>query len=649
MKQKGSMTVFFCLITVLISALIGTCIESARTAGLRFMAQTAAGSALQSVFADYHEELWDRYRVFFHHDTDGLQDDVEEYLSYYAEPEKGIFGLPEHTDLWGLSVDEVELSESKTMLCEGGRLFLEQAVEYEKYRVAANVLEMFFEQAGILDEIGKVRSFIKRISDCMEVIQQINTLYQDVRDVVVDVRAGIQIVKDILGGRELSLKELQEKIGQIRELFLHLSKSVVNYLETAENIRVLAQELKQEYGNDEGTIYGEQIGQMEIFTSVGKIGKAILKLSDQLETLGEELTALESEVSKWFDAKTPVISEREKAEEIHLQLERIVEGCLSIMQDTESIFAENEAGDKFDQSDLDNDELADEGKGLLARVADWKNTAVLTLVLGGDAEAVKTSRISVPEMLPSNQMSEQLSEVTVKEKALFAFYVGDVFTSWMSEVQGAFAYQQEYILFGKEDSRGNLAAMAETLLAVREALNLAYLLTNTEMRMLTESVALSLVGATGLYPVVLIVQFILMTAWAFAESVWDVKSLFRGEKVAIWKTEGSWKTSLAGLISVAEAQLMSERTAEEGISLSYSDYLRIFLFLNRTEKLCAASLDMIQEEMGSVEPGFQLSDCYGSTECRIEFSSEYRIITMPLIGVLPEGRHRMTVETGYQY
>ena len=649
MKQKGSMTVFFCLITVLISALIGTCIESARTAGLRFMAQTAAGSAMQSVFADYHEELWERYRVFFHHDTDGLQNDVEEYLSYYEEPEKGVFGLPENTDLWGLSVDEVELSECKTILYEGGRLFLEQAVEYEKYRVAANVLEMFFEQAGILDEIGKVRSFIKRISGCMEVIRQINTMYQDVRDVVVDVQAGIKIIKDILDSRELSLKELQEKIGQIGELFSHLSQSVVNYLETAENIYALVQELKQEYGDEEGTIYGEQIGQMEMFTSVGKIGKAVLKLKDRLEMVGEELAALESEVSEWFDAKTPVISEREKAEDIRLRLEKIVEGCLSIMKDTESIFAENEAGDKFDQSDLEDEELADEGKGLLARVRDWKNMAVLTLVLGGDAEKVKKSRISVPEMLPSNQMSERLSEVTVVEKALFAFYIGDVFTSWMSEEQGEFAYQQEYILFEKEDSHGNLVAMAETLLAVREALNLAYLLANEEMRMLTESVALSLVGATGLYPVVLIVQFILMAAWAFAESVWDVKSLFRGEEIPIWKTEGSWKTSLAGLISVPEAQSSPERTSEKGISLSYNDYLRIFLFLNRTEKLCVASLDMIQEEMGRVDAGFLLSDCYGSAECRVEFSSENRLITMPLIGVLPEGRHRVTVETGYQY
>lgn len=649
MKKKGSMTVFFCLITVLIGALIGTCIESARTAGLRFMAQTAVGSVLQSVFADYHEELWDRYQVFFHHDTDGLQDDMEEYLSYYAEPEKGIFGLPEYTDLWGLSVDEVEVNESKTMLSDGGRLFLEQAVEYEKYRVAVNVLEMFLEQAGVLDEIGKVRSFIKRIGGCMEVIQQVNTLYQDVRDVVVDVQAGIQVIKGLLGGRELSLKDMLEKIGQIRELFLHLSQSVVNYLETAESILALVEDLKREYGNEEGTIYSEQIAQMEVFTAAGKIGKAVLKLRDRLETVGEELAALESEMNEWFDAKTPDKSELEKAEEIHLRLEKIVESCLSIMQDTESIFAENEAGDKFDQSELDNDELADEGKGLLARVKDWKNMAVLTLVLGGDAETVKKNRISASEMLPSNQMLEQLTDVTIMEKALFAFYIGEVFTSWISEEQGEFAYQQEYILFGKEDSWVNLAAMAETLLAVREALNLAYILTTSEMRMLTESVALSLVGATGLYPVVLIVQFILMMAWAFAESVWDVKSLFRGEEVPIWKTEGSWKTSLAGLISAPEAQAASKRVAENGISLSYNDYLRIFLFLNRTEKLCAASLDMIQEEMGRLEPGFLLSDCYGAAECRVEFSSAYRIITMPLIGVLPKGRHRVRVEIGYQY
>lgn len=648
MKQKGSMTVFFCLITVLISALISTCIESARTAGLRLMAQTAAGSALQSVFADYHEELWNQYQVFFHYDPDGLQNDMEKYLSYYAEPGKGLSGLSKYTDLWGLSVDEVKITGSETMLSEGGRLFLEQAVEYEKYRVAANVLEVFFEHAGVLDEIETVRSFVKRISGCMEVIQQGNTLYQDVRDIVVDVQAGLQVIKGLLGERELSLNDLQKKIGQIRELCFHLSQRVADYLETSENIRVLVEELKQEYGNDEGTIYGEQIGQMEVFTEAGKIGKSILKLKDRLEMVGEELVVLESDVSEWIGADTPDKSEPEKAEEICLRLKRIVESYLSIIWEAESIFAENEAGNKFNQI-IDKDELADEGKGLLARVKDWKNMAVLTMVLGDDVQNVKKNRISKPELLPSNQMSGQLSDVTITEKALFAFYIADVFSSWMSEEQGEFAYQQEYILFGKEDSMGNLAVMAETLFAVREALNLAYLLTNSEMRMLTERVAFSLVGETGLYPVVLIVQFVLMMAWAFAESVWDVKSLFRGEEVAIWKTADSWKTLPTGLLSVAEEEDMLNGVAERGISLSYNDYLRIFLFLNRTEKLCAASLDMIQEEMGRLEPRFMLSDCYGSAECRIEFSSEYKLITMPLIGVFPEGRHRMTIETGYQY
>ena len=65
--RPGSMTVFFCLSLLLIGAMICTCLESARTAGLRFMSKTASDSALQSVFADYHEQLWEDYHVFFHY------------------------------------------------------------------------------------------------------------------------------------------------------------------------------------------------------------------------------------------------------------------------------------------------------------------------------------------------------------------------------------------------------------------------------------------------------------------------------------------------------------------------------------------------------------------------------------------------------
>lgn len=650
------MTVFFCLITVLIGALIGTCLESARTAGLRFMAQTASGSALQSVFAEYHEELWDRYHVFFRHEPDGLESDVEEYLSYYADPGLGLAGLSEYTDIWDLTLVDVEVTESKTMISEGGRLFLEQAVEYEQYQVAVSVLELFLEQVGLLDEVEKLRSFANKVSSCFEQIQMISILFQDVRDVILDVVTGVEVLQEIIGTEISSPEELYWRIQNVRELFERLGQSVSNYLESTERIGELADELRQEYGEDTEAVYGEQISQLDALTEVGEIGGAIFRLGGRLSEIGEELLTLESRIKQKLDSEDSAGTD-EYLSEVYAQLRELAESSLLLMQEVEDVFDENEnsggetgASDSGGEDREEEEKDAEEGESLLDTVKQWKNMAVLSLVLGVDAGQTRLDRISDTTILPSEMETEELEDVTVIEKALFTFYVGDTFTSWRSEAQGEFAYQQEYILFGKTDSRSNLTAMAESLLAVREGLNLAYLLANTEKRELAKSVAYALVGATGLYPLVMITQFVLLAAWAFAEAVSDVKDLFRGESVEIWKTEASWNTSLNGLLSTAYNEpVTADVIGEEGLTLSYEDYLRIFLFLNSTQKLCFGCLDMIQEDIRGVESDFLVADCYGQARATVEFSSPYRLITLPFIGVPSESCHRVITEVGYQY
>ncbi len=657
MKQEGSMTVFFCLITVLIAALIGTCLESARTAGLRFMAQTASGSALQSVFAEYHEELWERYHVFFRHEPDGLEGEIEEYLRYYIEPDRGLADMPEYTDFWNLALTDVEVTENRTMVSEGGRLFLEQAVEYEQYQVAANLLELFLDQVGLLDEVEKLRSFVAKISSCFEQIQLITVLYQDVRNLIVDVKTGVEVLKRVVNTEISSLEELYGTIQDVRELYERLNQSVSNYLESTERIEKLADELKQEYGGEAKEVYGEQISQLDALTQIGEIGGTIFRLGDQLKGICEQLSTLESQIKEKLESEN--IPEMDSyMKEVQEQLQNLAENSFILMQEVEHVFTENESvADQEDTPDSGGDgqeeeteKNAEEGEGLLDSVRQWKNAAILSLVLGADANRTELDRISDVSLLPSKMVAGELSEVTVEEKALFVFYISDTFTSWRSEEQGTFAYQQEYILFGKTDSRSNLTAMAERLLAVREGMNLTYLLSNTEMRELTKSVAYALVGATGLYPLVVITQFVLLAAWAFAEAVSDVKDLFRGESVEIWKTEESWNTSLNGLVSTAYSQPKSvDLFAEGGLTLSYEDYLRIFMFLNSTQKVCVRSLDMIQEDIRGTESSFLVADCYGQARATVKFSSPYRLITLPFIGIASNSGHQLIAKVGYQY
>ena len=63
MKRSGSVTVFLALVITCSSALICALTESARTAGARFYVRTMADSAIDSLFSQYHPQLWECYRL----------------------------------------------------------------------------------------------------------------------------------------------------------------------------------------------------------------------------------------------------------------------------------------------------------------------------------------------------------------------------------------------------------------------------------------------------------------------------------------------------------------------------------------------------------------------------------------------------------
>ena len=64
-NPSGQITVFVSMILMLLFAFLCVLMESARTAGARWYLQMAASSAMDSVFSQYHRELWDRYRLLF--------------------------------------------------------------------------------------------------------------------------------------------------------------------------------------------------------------------------------------------------------------------------------------------------------------------------------------------------------------------------------------------------------------------------------------------------------------------------------------------------------------------------------------------------------------------------------------------------------
>ncbi len=167
------------------------------------------------------------------------------------------------------------------------------------------------------------------------------------------------------------------------------------------------------------------------------------------------------------------------------------------------------------------------------------------------------------------------------------FLAGDTETGpWLD-------YQIEYLIGGKDTDIGNLESVCKRILAIREGMNYAYLLTDAGKQAECEALALAMVGVTMIPGLVEAVKQALMLAWAFAESVADARTLLSGKKCSFWKGDGTWRTSLSGALDLGNSASGFNQGEDSG-GLSYKDYLGMLLMTVGREKKTMRSLDVIE-------------------------------------------------------
>lgn len=153
-------------------------------------------------------------------------------------------------------------------------------------------------------------------------------------------------------------------------------------------------------------------------------------------------------------------------------------------------------------------------------------------------------------------------------------------------------YQLEYLIAGKDTDIANLEAVCGRLLAIREGMNYVYLLSDTAKVAECTALATALVGATLIPGLVEALKQVLLLAWAFAESVLDVRMLLNGKRTAFYKDSSTWKLSLSRALDLGSLSDFDER--EDAHGLMYQDYLGILLTLTGREKKIMRSLDAVE-------------------------------------------------------
>lgn len=186
--------------------------------------------------------------------------------------------------------------------------------------------------------------------------------------------------------------------------------------------------------------------------------------------------------------------------------------------------------------------------------------------------------------------------------------------------EDALQYQLEYLIVGQSMDTDNLKGVVKRVSVMREAANAIHLLTDKEKKLEIQGAAALACGIFALPELIPLVEAAILLGWAYAESVYDVKTLLAGGKVPLLKDRESWHYSLEDALT---GDLHDSGENEKG--LSYEDYLRILMTLTDLDLLTARAMNMVEADIRQTagNSSFRLDACFDRLQATVYISSSF--------------------------
>ena len=314
--------------------------------------------------------------------------------------------------------------------------------------------------------------------------------------------------------------------------------------------------------------------------------------------------------------------------------ERDVDNMLNSCADSIKYAEDSENVDSKDriESPLNPEEqrLLEENGSPVDNAMEWRGKAVLAQVVGDTEALSKETLTSSNDLELRAKNAETMNEIVVnpKEKMLYAAYLKTSFGNYTkSSGHKGLSYEWEYVLNGKSSDIENLEATVVKLLAQREAANLAFLINDSAKLTEAESISTAICAGLAMPALIEPVKWGIVAAWAYLESVLDVRLLLAGGKVSVIKSKEEWTSNILLLPNYMDTSVMAK---DSGKGLSYEDYLMAMTLISSVEKLGIRGLELIENSL-------KQNDDY--SEIRIEnfayyIEAEYEYEASPVFATL---------------
>lgn len=310
--------------------------------------------------------------------------------------------------------------------------------------------------------------------------------------------------------------------------------------------------------------------------------------------------------------------------------------------DTRDVEAEKQEADEqiesiqADRSDIIEDEWETEAiENPTNALEERKKSGIVSLVLG-DGAALSSKSLNTAVLIEQRIKDGRVNKGNMEwkepepaekllENLLFQEYLLRSLGNYTSKKQGMpLDYELEYVIVGKSSDADNLKGILLRLLAMREAANTVYLHTDKEKYGEANLVALGLSLLVAQPKLQEPLCKAIIFGWAYAESVYDVRTLLNGGKIPLIKNSESWHYGLQTILQDLWGGDHTGETANER-GLSYADYLRIFALLTDADILTLRTMNLVEADI-RMTPGnsrFRLDGCYVEIGGSISVGSGY--------------------------
>lgn len=175
MRYKGQITIFTSLLTMCLLSLFLRVFQSARMAGLSYYFELAGTSALESIFAGYNKELFQRYGLFFLDlPYTEIQNEMKDYFSYYGSPGQGLWKKGENS--FYMECNSADMLSCITASDEGGEIFWQSAIDSMGYSMAEDTLNRLLGWIRLKEEGEEQKKRIEKEALSLEEFREFEEL-----------------------------------------------------------------------------------------------------------------------------------------------------------------------------------------------------------------------------------------------------------------------------------------------------------------------------------------------------------------------------------------------------------------------------------------------------------------------------------------